>query len=1406
MSEQRNSLRTIFADALAIADPQQRAAFLSQACATDGALRREVEELMQAHTAAHQFLRDDPTFAEVRAALVDSADALRLRNAVSDARMSETPGDRIGHYKLLEQIGEGGCGVVYMAEQEKPVRRRVALKVIKLGMDTKQVVARFEAERQALALMDHPSIAKVFDAGVTEAGRPYFVMELVRGTKITEYCDDNELSARERLELFIQVCLAVQHSHQKGVIHRDLKPSNILVTILDSKPLPKIIDFGIAKATEGRLTERTLFTAFHQVVGTPAYMSPEQTVLTNQDIDTRSDIYSLGVLLYELLTGKTPFDTRELLAAGVEEMRRTIREREPLRPSTRLKNMGQKELSTTAKRRQLDARKLVQLARGDLDSIVGRCLEKERARRYETANGLAADVQRHLNHEPIVARPASLVYRLSKAARRNRWAFTSGAAVAVTLLVGVIASTWQGLRAEHERQRFQQNVVHQYVGRGTRSIDDGDLFGALLWYTKALELDAGDPLREKPHRIRIASMLRQCPRLTAFSHGTTLHHGEFSKKGDQLLTASDDGTARSWDLANGRQLLVLRHGGEVYDARFSPDGSLIVTASQDKTARIWDSRTGACLREIKQRDGVRCACFSFDGRLVATACDDGTAQLWETATGRPVGSPLQHENHIVALTFSPDGRFLATTAEHDTASIWEVATGQSRWRGAHTGNRTEVAFSPDSQRFLTCDGSDLRIWDLGTFKEVPFSPLHHFSIIDLCFSPDGRAILTASRDFTAQAWDATTGAPLFSPSVRHAGPVTSARFSPDGRRFVTGGNDAVARVWSTATGQPIGPPLKTILMSRHVACNADGHRLLVRGCEGVARVWDLATADLPGPSRPIFENEHRIISPSRRHFLRLGQNNTVWIAETQTGNKLAALPHTNALSYASFNRDGSTVLTICQDDTGRNDIFLWEAPTGRRLNTVSMAARYRVLYAAFSPGNSSLLTCSLDFVANLWDARTGQSRGALPHGGRVTWGAFSPDGRSVVTACWDKTVRVWDAATGTPQTPPLQHKRIVVGAVWSADGKRLSTVTEDDYLQVWDLASAEPLTPPRKIHLLDEATTSIRSRDKAPSSEDLPCDNRSVAELVQLSQMLAESRIDAGGNVVPLTMEELDRASPLLRGRFPAQSVPNLSEVVAWYRLEAQESAAEGNLSAALFHLDRALELAPDDSLLAQKRTTLAALLEPGTNSGSYQLSRWSIPPRDANAGENQIDLSRHYNLSLQDSLDQRSNRDSFSELQAGLQMLGGASFDVRGLLHLNGQGVERDGQAYPEIVTGVRVGRKCQRLHFLQATSGRASRGERVGSYVLHYADGQRQELPVLFGRDTGEWYFWGIPYGTTEPGAAVVAWTGRNSWAARHEASICLYKSVRENPRPAVELVSIDFVSSMSEAAPFLAALTVE
>jgi eukaryotic-like serine/threonine-protein kinase len=457
-------VQAVFLAATEEKDLTARAAFVDRECAADAALRLRVEALLRAHDQPESQLDDlVPSSSPRDAGDCTEPDNVHLPARVSDATLDQTPspeatelpaprpitegpGTRIGPYKLREKIGEGGMGVVYLAEQEKPVRRRVALKIIKPGMDTEQVVARFEAERQALAIMDHPSIARVLDAGATETGGPYFVMELVKGVPITDYCDTVHLSPRERLELFVPVCQAIQHAHQKGIIHRDVKPSNVLVTMQDGKPVPKIIDFGIAKAIEQKLTERSLFTQHGTIMGTLEYMSPEQAELSAMDIDTRTDVYALGVLLYELLTGSTPLDRARLRQAGYVEILRRIREEEPPKPSTRLSE-SKESLPSVAAQRKTEPARLTKQVRGELDWIVMKAIEKDRTRRYETANGFARDIERYLAGDPVEAGPPSASYRLRKYARKHRAALVTAAAFAGLLATAAALSTWQAVRA-----------------------------------------------------------------------------------------------------------------------------------------------------------------------------------------------------------------------------------------------------------------------------------------------------------------------------------------------------------------------------------------------------------------------------------------------------------------------------------------------------------------------------------------------------------------------------------------------------------------------------------------------------------------------------------------------------------------------------------------------------------------------------------------------------------------------------------------------------------------------------------------------------------------------------------------------------------------------------------------------
>jgi serine/threonine protein kinase len=439
MNPDVSSADGVFTQAIEIESPLERAAFLDAACASDPQLRRELEKLVHDHFRAGDFLERPAACIAITAA----------------EGPTERPGTVIGPYKLLEQIGEGGMGLVFVAEQQRPVKRRVALKVIKPGMESRQVLARFEAERQALALMDHPNIAKVHDGGTTEGGRPYFVMELVKGKPITDYADTHRLTTRQRLELFLDVCHAVQHAHQKGIIHRDLKPSNVLVSLHDVRSVVKVIDFGVAKATGARLTDQSIYTGIAQMIGTPLYMSPEQAGLSDLDVDTRSDVYAVGVLLYELLTGTTPFESETLKKVGYDEMRHFIREDEPPRPSTRLSTMQQAALTTIEEKRSVEPRRLTQVLRGELDWIVMKALEKDRNRRYESASAFAADVQRYLNDEAVAACPPSASYRLRKFTRRNRRPLMTAAVIAVALVAATVVSAWQAVVARDAQHQAE---------------------------------------------------------------------------------------------------------------------------------------------------------------------------------------------------------------------------------------------------------------------------------------------------------------------------------------------------------------------------------------------------------------------------------------------------------------------------------------------------------------------------------------------------------------------------------------------------------------------------------------------------------------------------------------------------------------------------------------------------------------------------------------------------------------------------------------------------------------------------------------------------------------------------------------------------------------------------------------
>jgi len=757
MKASTDRLIEIFHTAKAMTAGPEREQYLVQACSDDAVLKEQVLSLLRADEQAGDFLKHSQP------------------PPLSAA--TEKTGDKIGHYKLLQKIGEGGCGIVYMAEQEEPIRRRVALKIIKLGMDTKQVVARFEAERQALAMMDHPHIAKVLDAGATHTGRPFFVMELVRGIKITDYCDQNHFSTAERLGLFVQVCQAIQHAHQKGVIHRDIKPSNILVAQHDSMAVPKVIDFGIAKATTGQqLTDKTVFTAFEQFMGTPAYMSPEQAQLSGLDVDTRTDIYALGVLLYELLTGRTPFDQRELLASGLDEMRRTIREKEPVKPSTRLSTLVAADLKATAGRQQTEPPKLIHLIRGDLDWIVMKCLEKDRVRRYETANGLARDVERHLNNELITARPPSNWYRLQKLVQRNRLTFAAGGTVAVVMLIALVVLLFSNVRIRREtaekvaawsaaqaseRQAREQLFTSLRNQSKTRRISHqmGQRLESLAAIEEASKIANDSSLRDEAIAAMALPDIRLGPKWQAWKTNCAALACDPMNQRYAFLDYQGVVTVR--EIGDNREIRRFETGPasvDVYTAlAFSPDGRFLARIGDWQPPLVWSLDSGQSILQ-NPPNGGSAPTFSADRRLLALA---GMKDVFcfDLATGRE-SNHFETADRIQTLQFHPtDSRIAVGYKEGPWVSVYDASTGHETTRlDVGKSFHTVVTWHPEG-RYLAVGGpaQGIQIWDVETRLQVAVLEGAAPQVDFLTYHPSGNWLASWSWDDVVSLWEPATG-------------------------------------------------------------------------------------------------------------------------------------------------------------------------------------------------------------------------------------------------------------------------------------------------------------------------------------------------------------------------------------------------------------------------------------------------------------------------------------------------------------------------------------------------------------------------------------------------------------------------------------------------------------------------
>jgi WD40 repeat protein len=1078
------AIESVYRTALA-KDPGERSSFLDAACADDPTLRREVELLL--------------AYADVqRTTPVEYSEALKLsqqtaRIPASGSLRSDQTSDvlpsSIGRYRILRFLGEGGMGVVYEAEQEHP-RRTVALKIIKPGFAGHQMLRRFEQESLALGRLQHPGIAQIYEAGTADSGfglQPYFAMELIRGKSLLQYADTHQLNTRQRLELIVKVCEAVQHAHQRGIIHRDLKPGNILV---DESGQPKVLDFGVARATDTD-AQVTLQTDVGQLVGTLAYMSPEQVLADPLEIDTRSDVYSLGVILYELLAGRLPY----VISTQVDEAVRTIREGDPV-----------------------PLRSINRSYRGDIETIVGKALEKDKARRYASAAGMAADIQRYLNNEPISARRPSASYQLQKFARRYKVPVAAAAAFFLLLVAALAVTIKLYLKAKNAQDSAQAGELLAWAAANLSDSPERSLILGLYSWGKQRVLIPG--LEQCLHD----AILQSQSRLTLRGHNDSVLGVAWSPDGGKLATASGDRTAKVWDASTGRDVLTLRgHEKSVLSVAWSPDGGKLATASADHTAKVWEASTGRELLTLRgHQQSVSSVAWSPDSSKLATGSVDHTVKVWEASTGRELLTLSGHQQSVSSVAWSPIGNQIASASWDHTVKVWEVSTGKMlREFSEVEGRFYTVAWSPDGSKLAAGSWDHTaRVWEVSTGTTLLTLSGHRDSVMSVAWSADGKRLATASEDRTAKMWEASTGRELVT-FHGHQQSAVNVAWSPDGGKLATASWDHTAKVWEASRGRELLALRGHQNAIRSVAWSSDGSKLATGSWDSTAKVWEASTGRellaLRSHQKPI---RNVAWSPDGRKLATASEDRAAKIWDASSGRELLTIRgHQAAVYSVAWSPDGTRLATGSMDHTAK----VWDASTGGELMTLQNHQDY-VWDVAWSPDGRRLATASADHTTKVWDARTGRELLTLDrHQDAVRSVRWSPDGRRLATASADHTAKVWDARTGRELLTLGAHQDPVYSLAWSPDGRNLATASGDHTAMVWDASTGrELLTLHARDYVLGVAWSPDSKHLAAAGADDYLTGSGGITQVYAIDPVellkLVRSRITR-----PLTSNECQR-------------------------------------------------------------------------------------------------------------------------------------------------------------------------------------------------------------------------------------------------------------------------------------------